>query len=317
MEIGVYEDWMRPQVAKMFSLQYGLNENDFSKLIEDFYEHPYQKDRCLRIVAKEEDRVIGFQSFFYWPYRFNNKIYNSFQSGNSLVHPEFRGKGIFQKLLTYIDTHSRKLGIDFLIGFPVEASKKSFIRNQWENILNLQWHIKIINPLSFFFSLRLQELHNVFNTPSYTLDGNSSSFRLASNPDFSSWRNHYSKEGRYLYFSFAQQNYSANFTLKFIKRRKYINELIIGDFQCNTNDLTFIHEAFNTLIRKARSLRFLSILTIAINERSSYSLLKPLLQSGFKKTNKKIYFIIKDFSNNQAIHNPESWTLYRSDIDTW
>ena len=76
MEIGLYEDWMKPQVAKLFCLQYGVNEDNFSKLIDNFYEHPFQKDKCIRIVAKEGKTIIGFQSFIYWPYEYNNKTYN-------------------------------------------------------------------------------------------------------------------------------------------------------------------------------------------------------------------------------------------------
>src|SRR3954467_5729352 len=98
MDIGLYEEWMRPQISKMFSDQYGIREEAFAQLMSDFYEHPFQKNKCIRIIAKEGNMVTGFQSFFYWPYEINGRVYNSYQSGNSLVRPGFRGKGIFQKL---------------------------------------------------------------------------------------------------------------------------------------------------------------------------------------------------------------------------
>ena len=92
MEIGLYEDWMRLQVSKMFSNEYHIKEEIFADLMEKFYEHPFQKDKCILIVAKEGQIITGFQSFFFWPYEMNGKTYNSYQSGNSLVHPNFRGK---------------------------------------------------------------------------------------------------------------------------------------------------------------------------------------------------------------------------------
>jgi hypothetical protein len=51
MEIGVYEEWMKPQIAKMFSLQYGVNEDVFIKLFENFYQHVFQKKTALSLFS--------------------------------------------------------------------------------------------------------------------------------------------------------------------------------------------------------------------------------------------------------------------------
>src|SRR5687768_7265779 len=99
MDIVLYENWMKSQVAELFSRQYGIERQAFTQLMDNFYDHPFQAKKSIRIVAKEGDTIVGFQSFFYWPYDYQGRTYNSFQSGNSLVHPDHRGKGIFQKLL--------------------------------------------------------------------------------------------------------------------------------------------------------------------------------------------------------------------------
>src|SRR5689334_1140363 len=124
MEITIttYAPWMRDQVAELFSLQYGFNKEEFARKMDRFYDHPFQKDRCIRVVALDGEKVAGFQSFFYWPYAFKGKTFNSYQSGNSLVHPDYRGKKIFQKLLNFVDEKKQELRIDFLMGFPVEDS---------------------------------------------------------------------------------------------------------------------------------------------------------------------------------------------------
>jgi hypothetical protein len=114
IKIAFYEDWMKAQVAKMFSMQYGVDGHFFAKQIEDFYEHPFQKNKSIRIVALDGDKVAGFQSFVYWPYNYGKTTYNSYQSGNSLVHQDYRGKGIFNKLLSFFETE--KIDVDFLIG---------------------------------------------------------------------------------------------------------------------------------------------------------------------------------------------------------
>ena len=113
MDIGLYEDWMKPQIAKLFSLEYGVTEDYLSQFMDNLYEHPFSKRKCIRMVAKEENTIIGFLSFFYWPYSYNNQTFNSFQTGNALIHPDHRGKGVFQKLLEYLDIHREKFNIEF------------------------------------------------------------------------------------------------------------------------------------------------------------------------------------------------------------
>ena len=316
MEIGLYEGWMKPQVAQLFNKQYGVSEDDFAKLIDDFYELPFQKNKCIRIIAREGDLIIGFQSFFYWPYTFNNQTYNSYQSGNSLVHENYRGKGIFQKLLNYIDEHSKKLEIDFLVGFPVEQSKNSFIRNNWKNILNLRWYLKIINPAAFLFNFK--ELHQSFDAlPLVKAEDSVSNFlRLHKTEEFNTWRNNYSS-AVYFYYNYTKGDQTITFQLKSNKRNKWFNELIIGDIACSSFDYQLIKEAFIGLKIKIRKKLSVTSLTIALNEHTENPLKSILKNLGYIRTKKEIYFIIKSFSDNITIEDPSKWILYRSDIDTW
>ena len=79
------------------------------------------------------------------------------------MHPDYRGKGIFQKLLSYLDNHQKELNIDFLIGFPIIDSKNSLLRNNWVNLFNLQWYIKLLNPFSVLMPVNIDKLKRVFN----------------------------------------------------------------------------------------------------------------------------------------------------------
>ena len=192
-----YESRMIEQVAQMFENQYGIKASEFEKLMLDFYEHPFQKDKCIRVVANEGDKIIGFQSFFYWPYLKNGKIYNSYQSGNSLVHPDYRGKGIFQSLLKNIEENSKSKGVDFLTGFPVEASYKSFIKTGWNNLLNLNWFVKIVNPLGFLFGDgKLQHYFAKRNNAPVNSELQNH-FQLNITKEFNEWRNNYSSDKNY------------------------------------------------------------------------------------------------------------------------
>src|SRR5256885_4117332 len=242
MEVREYEDWMKPQVAELFSSQYGESESKFAGHIEEFYDHSFQRDRCLRFVAMEGEKIIGFQGLFYWPYNFKGKTYNSFQAGDSLVHQEFRGRGVFQNLLNYADMHTARSGIEFLISFPGRRAINSYVRNQWKLILDLQWHVKVINPFWLLFRVDSEKLRTVFNSSISAIGESPSSFRLARSPEFLNWREHYSTRNTYASHCYLRNDWAATFNLKLSKRKGYINELVIGDFQCNSDDAEFVYE---------------------------------------------------------------------------
>lgn len=317
-DVKPYEPWMKEQVAKLFSIQYGVSENYFSTLMDNFYDHPYQKEKCIRVVALEGSTVIGFQSFFYWPYIFNEKTLNSYQSGNSLIHPEHRGKGIFQKLLSYFDSElQKKYKIDFLIGFPIEASKNSLIRNQWIDLLHLKWHIKIVNPFSFLYTINTDKITNTFSKEPCCIPESINTFRITKNKNFIEWRKNYSDNSKYFFFNYSEKENRICFSLKLSRRKIIINELIIGDIQTSTEDIFFISKGIETLIQKTSSLKFISLISIAINELSNFPITTILHQKKFLKISKDIYCMVKPYINIHEISDTKNWTLYRNDIDTW
>lgn len=321
MEIGItaYEPWMKEQVAQLFSAQYGVPAQEFATLIEKFYEHPFQREQCIRAVAVSGDRVLGFQSFFYWPYERDGKVFRSWQSGNSLVHPDCRGKGVFQRLLQFIDDQKEARGIELLMGFPVEESYKSFMRNGWNNLLDLQWHVAPVSPLSLLVRNEHRGLSKIFSTDG-PADQTSflpkDAFRLHADPDFLAWRKQYSTV-TYYYHRYRSGNDEAVFTLKPQRRRTYIKELVIGDLAATRYDASFIGEALRDLRRAAARTRSVTLLSFAANPHHPLFTEAAMRNNGFRPIDKKIYFIVKPFSAAPAITDAKSWMLFRSDIDTW
>lgn len=318
MKIGLYEDWMEPQVSKLFSIEYGISEKEFSQLRKNFYEHIFQKSKAIRIVATDGNKVLGFQSFFYWPYQYNEKIYNSYQSGNSLVHQDYRGKGIFQKLLDYIETEKDQFKIDFFIGFPIDKSVGSLVRNKWTNLLNLQWNIKLISIRSFFTPINHEKMDRTFPYRAMTLNNtNNDYFKLWCNPDFTNWKKKLYENTRYYSYYYEEGNEKIIFQLKINIRKKLIKELIVGDISTTTNAPELLQNAFSDFLRKASKSKAITLVSIAHNAAFKYNLNQLLAKLGFFKIDKKIFFCLKSFINDDVVNDKKNWCLYRSDIDTW
>jgi hypothetical protein len=308
IEIIEYQEWMKSSVLKLFRNQYNLDENQFENKFEKLYDDEFQKKKCIRIVALNNKEIIGFQSYFYWPYKNGEIKYNSFQSGNSIVSKLYRGKGVFGLMLEKIDEIITERKIDFLIGFPVKESIGSFKRKKWINNINLSWYVKPIsyNPLIFCkktkIKLKKDKLYFNFKMKNYVA--------LENNQTFNNYRNKFS--GEKLYFQYYEKNSKIEFCYKLLIRKKIIKELIIGSIEFDDFNEDIMKNAFEDFIKIIKKYKIANFISIAISNNTKI-FDKIIKKQGFKSIKKKIYFIYK---GNEKV-NLNNILLFRSDIDTW
>ncbi len=286
-----------------------------------FWEHPFQQGKSICITALDGRKVVGHNHFFYWPYLLNGKLLQSYQSGDSIVHPDYRGHRIFSRILCYLNEVQERHSVDFLTGFPGELSFNSFIRNGWSNILNLKWYVKILGVSSLF--RRVDAYTAPFDTFSAMTPSSeySKGFSLSYQPDFRSWRESYSKHNLDFYYSgkgcWTQFELKVNLC-KRIKGLISINELIIGRVRTNCYEINFLQNAIKSLIRKVREQRMFTFLSVALNpQHYRREILQAFILAGFRPSKKQSYFIVKDFTVGQELFQPQLWELYMSDLDTW
>jgi hypothetical protein len=317
IKVTLYEPWMHDQVVRMIAREYGFREQYQDRLMKNFYEHPYQLGKSIRIIALDGEKVVGFQSFFHWPYLLDGKPVNTYQSGNSIVDPNYQGQGIFSRLLNYMDEILEDKQIDFLMGFPVGKSYNSFIRNKWINILNLNWYIKVISLFSIARKLDLLKISMEDSSECEPGVPVRNGFSLDCGPEFETWRNTYSGGNNYFYFYYDDGRSCVQFDLKGNQRGR-LKELIVGRVRTNCDNLSFMKKAVNALLKKVREQHTFTFVSVALNRRYSRSeILLAFQQVGFKRINKEIFFIVKDYKVGERVYKPELWELYRSDIDTW
>ena len=315
MTIQKYEDWMRPQVVALFDMEYATGAAQFDTLFGQFYEQEFQRERCIRIVAIDGDRVAGFQSFFYWPVVIGGKEVQSYQSGNSLVHPDYRGKGLFGKMLNYIHEPGSGFNAELLIGFPVEASYNSFMRNGWKNPFNLQWYIKPLNPVLSFFSNPEKQLRKAWGERKKDdFKADLSTVYVAQRTDFDTYRFAY-ETGDFYRFTFELEGKRAYFELKAQRRKRIIRELVIGKFLVTHADQDFMKRALHALMREVKRSANFTLLSFAVNHEST-DLLGVVSAAGMRPIEKRIYFIAKG-PLADAVNDWSGWWMFRSDIDTW
>jgi hypothetical protein len=313
-----YEAWMKNQVVDMFCEEYGNDKHQFVEYFDRFYSS-YQQDRAIRLVILEERVVAGFVSFSYWPYFVNGQRTNSYQCGNVIINKNYRGKGLYNQLLNYLNENASNYNIDFIIGFPIKQILKLYLKSNWKNPFNLNWYIKVINPIGRLFPVSDAKLSKVFSTKKNqisTLKNNA--IVLSIDEAFYTWNEAYNNLSKHYYFEYAELNQSIEFSLK-INKRKYVNELIVGEVNTNSTDAKFIDKGIKKLINRSRRLIGVSMLSLCMNDHNSKNLFNALaIKAGFKKIDRDIKFVINNFKmNEEQLLMPENWELYRRDIDTW
>jgi len=319
IRVGFYEDWMRPQVIDMILAQYPGDRAEQEAFFDAFYDAPFQRSHGIRLVAVDGRTLCGFQSYFYWPYVRSGHTFRSFQSGNSLVSPAYRGRGIFAALLSFLEESDGRPPIDFLMGFPVEMSFGSFLRNRWANPFDLSWFGRLIRPLAVIRARVPAASDWGFESDPEPIEAvyPDSCFALSKAPDVTDWRRGYRPSAGYLYFHHREGTAAVRFQLK-PNRRGRVNELVIGDVARSSEDPKLVQRALRSLVRAARGHHFLTLLSIALNERcADSSLLQAVRRCGFIRLRPKIHFIVKPFADAPDLTDPSRWWLLRSDIDTW
>lgn len=307
---------MNPQVITMFSDFYGKSQDEVSAVHLKFFGHSFQKERVIKLVALSGEKVLGFASFSYWPYKKDGVIYNSYQVGNAIIHPDHRGKGIFQKILKYVDDNQKNLNVDFLFAFPhISASFPSFMKFGYENPFDLAWRVKLINPFAFFFNPK-NILRQFSAFPQVVVEGDSPFYKLLRTPDFDDWFFSSRSENNYAYYNYDDGINKITFYLKSNRRGRWINELIIGDIRTSTSDAVAYEKALSTFLSIVKKAKSVTIISIAYNEQiKSYK--NAIFNRRFRKIKPVIHFVHRNYLEGVDLSKVDEWELYRGDIDTW
>jgi hypothetical protein len=85
------------------------------------------------------EELIGVNGFMSMNFHIGNQMFTAVQSGSSAVNPNYRGQGVFTKIITSAEVFYRDLQVDFMLGFPNKNSYPAFMKMGWLHLLDMQW----------------------------------------------------------------------------------------------------------------------------------------------------------------------------------
>ncbi len=331
LEISEYEDWMLPHIAQLQSEEDDRAPHIIAEDFKDLLLQEGVRDKSIIIVALEENEVVAAQTYMYWPYTYGRHDYFSLQSGGSIVKRQYRGRGLFQKMLGEGTRLATRKGVEFLMGFPVQMSYGAFVNDGWLHLGSLLWLMRPINPVHIAMSKLSKHPVDDGWLQTGSLDEFSETLisrdlRKACSEDLIHMKSegalgslYRSDFGIHVFYFREMASGTVMFCCRLTSKHGF-REMTIGDIlSAKGVSCADLGQALKGLIRAAKENGCIDALTILINPEMKE--FRSILRANyFLPTGSKVPFILRligDNSKKGPLQEYPKWYLSHSDIDTW
>lgn len=245
-----------------------LSKNEVSELIDFLYlAHEFKKpfdivaekttwafkrsDSPVVLVMKDGDKIIGARGGIQWPISSGDTPLRTFQFHGTIVHPEYRRRGVFSELNRMFLKEAIKRNYDLIYNVSVKSSRLGYEKLGWSYLNGFRRLTFFNNPLAFIKTTKKEEVqpHNVFSGElnEVFLEQREVQFKNFVHTDYSQsflkWRLNNSNEDYRLY-----QDETSAVIYKIVNNNNR-RELIIGDFFLMENKFSFFRKALKGLTR--------------------------------------------------------------------
>lgn len=105
------------------------------------------------LVADEDGKIVGVRAFMCWQWCDSKRSYRALRAVDTATHPDWQGKGIFNKLTLELVNNCLNEGYDFIFNTPNPKSKKGYLKMAWDEKGKLPLRIKVLRPLALLQSI--------------------------------------------------------------------------------------------------------------------------------------------------------------------
>ena len=159
-----------------------------------FRDNPYGE--TLLACAEENGRIVGCVAYGLQPFWLKGEKIKGVISFETFVHPNYQGKGLFNKLIQLAEETVISKDVDLMLNFPNSNSLRGFKKNNWKQLESPEYWIKGANlftiPL-FFKDLRLGFSPNktnleLLNSPKEFKEESGHFFKSVISKEYIDWR---------------------------------------------------------------------------------------------------------------------------------
>jgi len=133
-----------------------LFETSFGKpMSRDYFNwkyinNPFKIDKIPIIVAEETNKLVGARPFMATRLVINGAIVSALQPCDTMVHPEFRGSGVFARMNGAAISEFQMTDYKIFYNFPNKNSIRGYLNCGWETISETAWHWAVLDSKTTF-----------------------------------------------------------------------------------------------------------------------------------------------------------------------
>lgn len=140
-----YQESDFPEYLSVFKSVYGKDlDPDFFRW-KHLHNPAFDQSAFIYLAQNGEGRIIGANSFFPYILTYKGQTYRAVQSGDTMLLPGFRGKGIFQKILAFAAQDLRQNGYALIYGYANANSYPGFLKFGFADLGRIHLHYRILN----------------------------------------------------------------------------------------------------------------------------------------------------------------------------
>ncbi len=94
-----------------------------------------KKPTVFGAIHENTGKLVGIRPFLACNVVLGDKMFKAAQPGDTVVHPEYRGKGLFTKMNKFAIEELKKDGYDLFFNFPNRNSQPGYLKMGWKKVL--------------------------------------------------------------------------------------------------------------------------------------------------------------------------------------
>lgn len=106
-------------------------------------------EALIYLAISPEGKMVGANSFFSSILSYQEEQYRAVQSGDTMVHPDYRGQGIFMKILFFAVQDLKDKGYSLIYGYANGQSYPGFIKFGYRDLGRINLGYRVLNASRF------------------------------------------------------------------------------------------------------------------------------------------------------------------------
>lgn len=99
-------------------------------------------------VGVDGEKIVAVDNLWTWEFRFRGKVLRAIQPCDTVVHVDYRGKGLFKRLRKFGLSEAERQGYSLAFNFPNENSLPGNLTIGAHYLGKISWWVKVLKPFN-------------------------------------------------------------------------------------------------------------------------------------------------------------------------